>query len=419
MDLNIGILFVFAISTASVLALFMGGWASRNKFSLLGAMRAVAQVVSYEVPMVLAAVAVVMAARLAFDACASRGRKAGDCSTSPTGSCFGPGDLSGSCCSRLARWPNQRAHPSIFPRRNRRSSPAITPNTAGSNSLCFKWANISAALAMAGITVTMFLGGYLGPGSGPGWFGGLISMFWFFVKLAMMIVLNIWIRGTWPRMRVDQLLGFAWKVLLPMSIVNIVAVGMWHYLTIPALAWVATTLWLVLWFLTLAKWPQRRTSKNECIATPPDSMEAIFWILSAITVLGALFAITLRNLIHCVLALILFFLGIAGHYFLLRADFLGAVQILIYIGAVAVLMLFAIMLTRHVTGDEGPRKFSVANGGPAWARPSSLRGCCGRLFAKTSLPMCSRRLERKPPWWKSAGRLSRIGSCHLRRWRCC
>src|SRR5260221_12979460 len=60
-NLNIGILFVFAISTGSVIALFLGGWASRNKFSLLGAMRAVAQVVSYEVPMVLAAVVVVMA----------------------------------------------------------------------------------------------------------------------------------------------------------------------------------------------------------------------------------------------------------------------------------------------------------------------------------------------------------------------
>ncbi len=85
-------------------------------------------------------------------------------------------------------------------------------------------------------------------------------------------------------------------------------------------------------------------------------MNAAFWILSAMSLIGALLAISLRNLVHCVLSLILFFLGIAGHYFLLRADFLGAVQILIYIGAVAVLILFAIMLTRNVTGTEGPRE---------------------------------------------------------------
>ncbi|MGD1019959.1 MAG: NADH-quinone oxidoreductase subunit J [Verrucomicrobiia bacterium] len=107
-------------------------------------------------------------------------------------------------------------------------------------------------------------------------------------------------------------------------------------------------------------------------------MEAIFWILSAITVLGALFAVTLRNLIHCVLALILFFLGIAGHYFLLRADFLGAVQILIYIGAVAVLMLFAIMLTRHVTGDEGPREVL---GGKWWTGMGTAIITAGLLWA--------------------------------------
>jgi NADH-quinone oxidoreductase subunit J len=85
-------------------------------------------------------------------------------------------------------------------------------------------------------------------------------------------------------------------------------------------------------------------------------MDIAFWIISGITVLGALLAVTLRNLVHCVLSLILFFLGIASHYFLLRADFIGAVQILIYIGAVAVLILFAIMLTRNVTGTEGPRE---------------------------------------------------------------
>ncbi|MCG3148005.1 MAG: NADH-quinone oxidoreductase subunit J [Verrucomicrobiae bacterium] len=85
-------------------------------------------------------------------------------------------------------------------------------------------------------------------------------------------------------------------------------------------------------------------------------MDYAFWTISGITVLGALLAVTLRNLVHCVLSLILFFLGIAAHYFLLRADFIGAVQILIYIGAVAVLILFAIMLTRNVTGEAGPQE---------------------------------------------------------------
>ncbi|HTS16425.1 MAG TPA: NADH-quinone oxidoreductase subunit J [Verrucomicrobiae bacterium] len=107
-------------------------------------------------------------------------------------------------------------------------------------------------------------------------------------------------------------------------------------------------------------------------------MNAAFWILSIITVLGALFAVTLRNLVHCVLSLILFFLGIAGHYFLLRADFLGAVQILIYIGAVAVLMLFAIMLTRHVTGDEEEREVL---GGKWWAGMGTAVIVAGLLWA--------------------------------------
>jgi NADH-quinone oxidoreductase subunit J len=92
-------------------------------------------------------------------------------------------------------------------------------------------------------------------------------------------------------------------------------------------------------------------------------MSIAFYILAAITLLGAVLAVTLRNLVHCLLALVLFFLGIAGHFFLLRADFLGAAQILIYIGAVAVLILFAIMLTRNVTGTEGPRE---SLGGTWW-----------------------------------------------------
>ena len=114
-------------------------------------------------------------------------------------------------------------------------------------------------------------------------------------------------------------------------------------------------------------------------------MSLAFYILAAITVAGAVLAVTLRNLVHCLLALVLFFLGIAGHFFLLRADFLGAAQILIYIGAVAVLILFAIMLTRNVTGNEGPRE---SLGGAWWLGvgvATALAGLLGGVLRRAEL----------------------------------
>jgi len=109
-------------------------------------------------------------------------------------------------------------------------------------------------------------------------------------------------------------------------------------------------------------------------------MNAIFLTLSAVTVLGAVLAVSLRNLVHCLLALVLFFLGIAGHFFLMRADFLGAVQILIYIGAVAVLILFAIMLTRNIAGTEGARR---ALGGAWWLGVGVSAALAGLMIAMT------------------------------------
>lgn len=106
-------------------------------------------------------------------------------------------------------------------------------------------------------------------------------------------------------------------------------------------------------------------------------MNIAFYLLSAITLLGAVLAVSLRNLVHCVLALVLFFLGVAGHYFLLRADFIGAAQILIYIGAVAVLILFAIMLTRNVTGSEGAREVL----GGKWWTGAGIAAIVGGLFS--------------------------------------
>jgi NADH-quinone oxidoreductase subunit J len=89
-------------------------------------------------------------------------------------------------------------------------------------------------------------------------------------------------------------------------------------------------------------------------------MDAAFIALSVITLLGALWAVTRRNLVHSVLSLVLFFVGIAGFFFHLKADFVGWVQLLVYVGAVAILALFAIMLTRNIGGDmEGESFFSA------------------------------------------------------------
>ena len=88
------------------------------------------------------------------------------------------------------------------------------------------------------------------------------------------------------------------------------------------------------------------------------SGQITFWILSAIAVLGALVAVRKRNLIHGVFALMIFFAALSGLFLLLLAEFIAAVQVLVYIGAVGILLLFAIMLTERVAGDDGRRMTS-------------------------------------------------------------
>lgn len=245
-DLNIGILFVFAVSTASVLALFMGGWASRNKFSLLGAMRAVAQVVSYEVPMVISAVAVVMVVgSLSTTAIVEAQRDYWFVLT--------PWGFVGFALFTMGAMAESARTPFDIPEAESEIIAGYHTEYSGFKFALFQMGEYLATIAMAGITVTMFLGGYLGPGSGPGFFGGLISMFWFFLKLAAVIAVIIWIRGTWPRVRVDQLMALAWKVLLPMSLINIVAVAIWHYMASKPLAWVVTAVLLLAAFVLLCR----------------------------------------------------------------------------------------------------------------------------------------------------------------------
>ena len=251
-NLNIGILFAFAISTASVLALFMGGWASRNKFSLLGAVRAVAQVVSYEVPMVLAAVAVVMAAGSLSTLDIVKAQSGG---TAEIGGwfVFQPWGFVGFVLFAIGAMAEAARTPFDIPEAESEIIAGYHTEYSGFKFALFQMGEYLAAIAMAGVTVTMFLGGYLGPGCNLPYVGILISMFWFFLKLGAMIALNIWIRGTWPRVRVDQLMGFAWKVLLPMSILNIVVVGLVRFMPNVVVGWIVAAVILFLAFVVLIK----------------------------------------------------------------------------------------------------------------------------------------------------------------------
>lgn len=115
-------------------------------------------------------------------------------------------------------------------------------------------------------------------------------------------------------------------------------------------------------------------------------MKFVFYFLAFWTVISAIAAISMRNMMHCALALIAFFMGIAGIFFSLHAEFLGAVQIVVYVGAIAVLILFAIMLTRDLTGLEGSSPFSL---GAKWGWVLSAAIFCALYYSfhqQPSLP---------------------------------
>lgn len=146
----------------------MGGWASRNKFSLLGAMRAVAQVVSYEVPMVLAAVAVVMATGTLSTTGIVAAQSGGVLGIS-NWLVFRPWGFVGFVLFAIGAMAESARTPFDIPEAESEIIAGYHTEYSGFKFALFQLGEYLAAIAMAGITVTMFLGGYLGPGSGPGY----------------------------------------------------------------------------------------------------------------------------------------------------------------------------------------------------------------------------------------------------------
>ncbi len=216
-DMNLGVFYLLAVASVSTIIFWAAGWASNNKYSLVGGMRVVAQMVSYELPLVLALLGVVMLAgsmNLSEIVVAQSG--VWYVFTQPVA--FLIYIIAGISETNRAPFDLVEGESEII------SGPYT--EYSGMGFALFFLAEYANMMVVAAVCTVMFLGGWLAP------FGMefIPSWVWFFLKMYFIIFLFMWIRWTYPRIRVDQLMAFGWKVLVPLSLANIFITGAGIYI---------------------------------------------------------------------------------------------------------------------------------------------------------------------------------------------
>jgi NADH-quinone oxidoreductase subunit H len=218
-DLNIGLLFIFAVTSVGVYGIVLGGWASNSKYPLMGAMRSSAQMISYELSLTLSVIGVLMIANTL---------SLRELVVSQQSTWFG----------FIPRW-NIFLQPVAF-------AVYVTSGIAETNRLpfdlaeseqelvagwhteyssmkflMFMMAEYANMIAVACVATILFLGGWSGPTFGPALLQMVLPIVWFVIKVSLLIFFYFLLRSTIPRFRYDQLMKFGWKVLLPLSLANI------------------------------------------------------------------------------------------------------------------------------------------------------------------------------------------------------
>lgn len=241
-DLQVGLLFFIAISSTTTIAIFMASWGSRNKFSLLGGMRSVAQMISYEVPMVLSVVPVIlMTGTLSTNTIVEYQAGFGGFKWFV----FTPWGFMSFIIFFLCGVAEVNRSPFDLPEAESEIVAGFHTEYSGMKFALFYMAEFMNTFTICGLAATVFLGGWQGP--------FLPSWLWFFLKTYGLIFVMIWFRGTLPRFRVDQLMGIAWKLLLPLTLVDIFAAGLWYFLSPLALRFAVTTVFIAFSFWGLMK----------------------------------------------------------------------------------------------------------------------------------------------------------------------
>ncbi len=206
-DLNIGILYILAVSSVASVGIFMAGWSSGNKYALIGAMRNIAQLISYEIPMVISLAAVVLVA--------------GSLSLNEI---VAAQDIPyiliqplGFTIFFIAALAEANRTPFDLVEADSEIVAGFNIEYSGMKFASLMLTEYAEVVAISAIATSLFLGGWRGPFLPP--------FLWFVIKMFAVFFVLIWIRGTLPRLRIDQVMAFAWKFLLPLALINLVVTG--------------------------------------------------------------------------------------------------------------------------------------------------------------------------------------------------
>ena len=222
-DLNIGIFYILAVGSFSVIALILAGWASNNKWSLYGGMRSAAQIVSYEIPAGLSIVVVIMLSSTLSMQGIIKYQEGGIFNwiifTNPFA-------FVAFFIYFISAMAETNRTPFDIPEAESELVGGFHTEYSGMRFAFFFLSEYANMFVVSGVAATGFLGGWQSPI--PGYFNTpLWGIFWMLSKTMFLVFMMIWMRWTFPRLRVDQLMNVCWKVLLPISLVNIFGVGIW------------------------------------------------------------------------------------------------------------------------------------------------------------------------------------------------
>ncbi|MCX7713625.1 MAG: NADH-quinone oxidoreductase subunit NuoH [Chthoniobacterales bacterium] len=226
-NLNSGLLYYFAISAIAEIAIFLAGWAGNNKYSVLGAMRAIAQILSYELPLATSALCVALAAGSLSLPQIVQSQNNYLLGLFPNWFLFTPWGLAAGLVFFIAALAETNRSPFDLPEGESELVAGHLTEYSGFKYATFFIAEYVGMFAICALFVTLFLGGWLPP---LPFLAFIPSWIWFFAKVCFIAFVMIWIRATLPRMRIDHLLSFAWKFLLPLAFSAFFALLLWHYL---------------------------------------------------------------------------------------------------------------------------------------------------------------------------------------------